>query len=197
MPDLPNRRERERDLAAALLLVLGAWRYREFDPIGFADDASKAMLPVLIETSGLAASGLASTHGLDLSQAGIGTAEWAEGYSKVLANEVALSIQRELAAGYDPAIVFGGNRAEMVGVTETTRAITAGEGLVVGALVAGIGGVESKQLEEIWYTVLDARVCEICRPLHGTGPEVYGRVSPTGPPAHPRCRCWKEYREAA
>lgn len=81
-----------------------------------------------------------------------------------------------LAAILRPA--FGEDRADLIAVTETTRALTA------GTLASWrSAGVERYR----WNTSGDERVCPQCGPLDGVtyrvgrGPE---------PPLHPRCRCW-------
>jgi hypothetical protein len=75
-------------------------------------------------------------------------------------------------------------RAEMIAVTETTRAAVEGERALVDALQkeSGIAMVP------IWQTSNDERVCPICGPKHGK-PITDGQY----PPAHPRCRCWVTY----
>lgn len=90
----------------------------------------------------------------------------------------------ELASELAP--IFGRKRAEVITITETTRAFN--QGYIEGLREAGI---ERKQ----WWTRQDERVCPICRPLHGkTLPldEMFETVKGDliiGPPAHPRCRC--------
>jgi hypothetical protein len=78
-------------------------------------------------------------------------------------------------------------RAEMIAVTETTRAAVEGERALVEALQkeSGIAMVP------IWQTSNDERVCPICGPKHGK-PITDGQY----PPAHPRCRCWVTYEFA-
>jgi hypothetical protein len=98
------------------------------------------------------------------------------------------TIDRVAADGVDG---FSEAYAEAVASTEVTRAITAGEAAVL-LIVAAILG---KTYRSIWHTERDGKVCEICAPLHGTGEEVYAAVSASGPPCHPRCRCWLDYEE--
>lgn len=78
-------------------------------------------------------------------------------------------------------------RAEMIAVTETTRAAVEGERALVDALQkeSGIAMIP------IWQTSNDERVCPICGPKHGK-PITDGKF----PPAHPRCRCWVTYEFA-
>lgn len=87
---------------------------------------------------------------------------------------------------------FGVQRADVIAVTETTRAMAAGE-----LLAYQRGGVE----EIRWGTNRDELVCPLCGPLHG---EVRKIGEPFGyfkwrkntepqavfaPPYHPNCRC--------
>lgn len=44
-----------------------------------------------------------------------------------------------------------------------------------------------------WNTERDSLVCPVCRPLHGKPQGEWG-VFANGPPAHPRCRCWLNWR---
>lgn len=74
-------------------------------------------------------------------------------------------------------------RAEMIAQTEVTHAWSAARQEIAEEYDV-IKGLQ-------WVTVLDERVCPICRPLHGTRRTVNG-VYPGGlqsPAAHPRCRC--------
>lgn len=82
-------------------------------------------------------------------------------------------------------VIFSDSRAESIGVTETTAAISAGE----------INEVDRLSIEfdvnatAVWVTEADERVCEVCAPLDGTSEEQWGGEFPSGPPAHPNCRC--------
>jgi hypothetical protein len=85
-------------------------------------------------------------------------------------------------------MAFGPVRAEMIAVTEVTRASAQGEAAFARELEAlGLQPVL------IIRTAADERVCPIC------GPQNDKPVSEAGyPPFHPRCRCWTttELREA-
>lgn len=77
---------------------------------------------------------------------------------------------------------FGPVRAEMISVTETTRALAEGEKIVSENLQKlGI------QILDIWNTDNDDKVCPICAPRNG---KARGDGWVDDPPAHPRCRCW-------
>jgi len=75
-------------------------------------------------------------------------------------------------------------RAEMVAITEVTRAGAEGERLTA-LQIASETGVE---MIPIWLTANDEKVCPICGPKHDQ------RITDGQfPPAHPRCRCWVAY----
>ena len=75
---------------------------------------------------------------------------------------------------------FGPVRAEMIAVTEVTRAASEGEQMITRELSS-----QGIQMRPIWQTNNDALVCPICGPKHNK--EIKDGVYP---PAHPRCRCW-------
>lgn len=85
---------------------------------------------------------------------------------------------KELAVRLEPQ--FGPVRADMIAVTETTRAAVEGERAYVQELVKETG----KEMVPIWLTANDDRVCVICGPKNEK-PITDGQF----PPAHPRCRC--------
>lgn len=85
----------------------------------------------------------------------------------------------ELAKHYEPW------RAEMIAVTETTRAFTQGNHVYWGAT----GVVDGTQ----WMTGEDELVCPLCLPLDGTKADI-GQPYPDGsegPPRHVKCRCYE------
>lgn len=79
---------------------------------------------------------------------------------------------------------FGPVRAEMISITEVTRAAVEGEQAVVDKLIADNPGIVAI---DIWQTNRDDRVCPICGPRHN---KKRGNGWVDNPPAHPRCRCW-------
>jgi hypothetical protein len=81
---------------------------------------------------------------------------------------------------------FGPVRAEMIAITEVTRAATEGEREFLAELVSD--GVE---MIPIWQTSNDERVCPICGPRYNK-PIEDGQY----PPAHVRCRCWVNHEIA-
>lgn len=94
----------------------------------------------------------------------------------------------EITAQIEP--LFGPARAEMIAVTELTRAASEGEkGMVARLADTGI------DLRATWNTAEDEHVCPICGSLDGQQADGDGNFnddegnSYDGPPAHPRCRC--------
>lgn len=77
---------------------------------------------------------------------------------------------------------FGASRAEMIAVTEVTRASSQGEVALVEEL-----RTQGIEMTEIWQTNVDELVCDICAPNNG---KRKGDGWSEEPPAHPRCRCW-------
>lgn len=78
---------------------------------------------------------------------------------------------------------FGPVRAEMIAITEVTRAANQAT-LIYQQLIRGWG----LELVRVWRTSHDEHVCPVCGPNEGK-PE-WDWTFPDGPPAHPRCRCW-------
>lgn len=77
---------------------------------------------------------------------------------------------------------FGAVRAEMIAVTETTRAAAEANREYVGYLRR-----QGAQMRELVQTSNDERVCPICGPKQDQDPNEVGIGYP---PFHPRCRCW-------
>ena len=86
----------------------------------------------------------------------------------------------------DLVTVFGPDRAAGIAITEVTAAQSAGS-----EWATRVGGLQSEH--DIWFTEMDGRVCEICAPLHSLSRSEWQFRQPSGPPAHPRCRCWIQY----
>lgn len=84
---------------------------------------------------------------------------------------------------------FGPVRAEMIAVTEVTRASVQGE----LALVAEIEKNNNVKMIPIWNTNNDELVCPVCGPING---KQQGDGWHVPPPAHPRCRCWLNHEFA-
>ncbi len=203
MPDFAERKRFEDELASALLLF---WqRHALADPLFrgveagrlFTADVVRRPLANVFRASALA---LADEAELSIERDGRVAAmadQWATQYSQTLAGQLNITtMARVVTAAKDyagavalPAAVvahaFNLARAEVIAATEVTRAAIQGERALVGLYAI-------KALAT-WHTAHDERVCEICGPLDGTGVEVYGRVSVSGPPAHPNCRCWLDW----
>ena len=84
------------------------------------------------------------------------------------------------------APTFGSVRAEMIAVTETTRAYSEATNKLQGLLRA-----EVPQLEPVRVisTANDELVCGICGPLEGAPESEWAQEYPNGPPFHINCRC--------
>ena len=96
--------------------------------------------------------------------------------------------------------IYAPQRAEMIAVTEVTRANYEGERLAVDEIRRSA----NIRMWPTWLTNRDDLVCAICSPLHGipadresggvfywTHPET--GIEYAGPPAHVRCRCDAAY----
>ena len=147
----------------------------------------------------------AVVSGANWSMPNVNAAAWADSYTydlvtginattrDLLAEAVRNAIETgqtraDLADALTPA--FGPVRAEMIAVTEVTRAVAEGEARVIDDLAKS--GIE---MVGTWQTANDEIVCPICAPLDGVQAEGGVFTHPeTGdtyelPPAHPRCRC--------
>jgi len=78
------------------------------------------------------------------------------------------------------APIFGERRADVIAVTEIGRAAAAAQQMYGQYLREH--GIE---VEHVYQTVNEDRVCPICQPRNGTVVE-----PPDFPPLHPRCRCF-------
>lgn len=89
----------------------------------------------------------------------------------------------DVSDALEPA--FGPDRADMIAVTEITRAHNQAMNAYQGKLAeSGI------QMERVWQTNKDDLVCEhICGPLDGLPESEWPAELQNGPPGHPRCRC--------
>jgi SPP1 gp7 family putative phage head morphogenesis protein len=88
---------------------------------------------------------------------------------------------------------FSESRAQMIAVTETTRAFAQGNRLAAQELKEEFPDV---RVVRIWYTNNDDLVCPICGALDGKEVEGEEDFDPgiADPPAHPNCRCWTSTR---
>lgn len=132
-------------------------------------------------------------------------ADWASAYSNELVSGITDTTRRVLQKNVERYIrepgttlgdlkqslepYFGETRADMIAVTEVTRAFAQGE--MEMAKIAGAVGI---RLEPVWHTNRDELVCSVCAPNDGKMRSQGWTVQ--GPPAHPRCRCWITHRPA-
>ena len=79
---------------------------------------------------------------------------------------------------------FGAERAQTIAVTETTRAYSE-----AAAETQQMLNQTGLPMNRIWHTSADERVCDICGPLDGLPEQDWSQQFPSGPPAHPNCRC--------
>jgi len=116
---------------------------------------------------------------------------WAQTRARELAGQIVATSRERIKNGwatlgldYDLDAAFGADRADGIVITETTAANTAGE-QDVAAEFERRGAVVTK----LWITERDEKVCPICGRLDGEDQYRWAIDFPTGPPAHPRCRC--------
>lgn len=83
--------------------------------------------------------------------------------------------------------IYSPVRAEMIAVTEVTRASVQGEISIADTIRKMNPAIE---LTPIWQTNNDELVCDICGPFNEKPFEEWGHEYPDGPPAHVNCRCW-------
>lgn len=206
-----------------LLELLGDPPRVENVPEAFWQEVGKELLevlrPFLRELYGAQAEAMLRANpaiGVDWAMVNEAATEWARQYSYDLVQGINAhtrqALQRAVGSFFDDGLtrgeleeriagLFGPVRAEMIAVTEVTRAAAEGQqGLVTEVAAEGI------EMIDTWATRNDELVCPICGPLHGRDADGYdaGRVPywihpVTGlrygkPPAHPRCRCGDNWR---
>lgn len=88
------------------------------------------------------------------------------------------------------AVALGEESAQKDAVTETTRANSRAERVAADAFETRTG----VKIVAWWHTEEDTRVCQICKGLNRQPERVWLREMPDGPPAHPNCRCWLDWR---
>ncbi len=206
-----ERRVQERVGAAlepyqeSIAAAIAAGQSIDWDKIN--GDLRAAIQPELVRIATEHALRTAAEIGIDFDVAVINEAAvaWANGYSyelvKGLTETTRALVQQvttafvatpgmttgDIAGMLEPA--FGRIRAEMIAVTEVTRAYSAATGEYQKLLRSY--GLDS---ERIWNTSADELVCPICGPLNGQPEDVWAGQFPGGPPSHPRCRCWLSLR---
>lgn len=200
MPDLPTRKKREEELAAILLLLFAGWE-AEYAATGelsaTAEEVGLVVAPALAVVHSEAAGNLAQIQRFPLDAVGVPqkSARWAGHQGRELGQGILDTTRRGLAEGESPENLFSTERAELIAITEVTRAITTGELLILLML----WDEQERIFEAIWYTKPERSKtgpCRVCRPLHGTTSRVWRLVAPAGPPGpHPGCVCVLEYEE--
>jgi hypothetical protein len=203
MPELEHRGKHEAAVAGAVLLLFRRWRPSVRVGIVteelFVADAIDTLSPRLAKVHSQAFDKLAAEHGLATDGRRLAS-HWSERTAAKLGRSIARDLDRKIREATRARIevdeilktgVLGGARAQNIAITETTRATSIGERDAVNK----IGDVLGVKLSTIWVCELKELTppCKICRPLHRKRKSVWVRRFPFGPPAHPRCRCWKEY----
>lgn len=126
----------------------------------------------------------------DTTQRGLQTAVSDFYRQQTISGELTQNIVNEFQAR--TGRLFSHSRAEMIGITETTRAAVEGEreAVMMSNEILSKYGIEP--MTEIWLTRNDELVCPICEPRNNKK-EGDGWTKDDGPPAHPRCRCTTRY----
>lgn len=215
MPPLADRNNFEASIVAELSPIFMAEYERAISAPGasivpyaqFQADLQRTMQSELLDVFEAAGSALMIGQALFMSQGAFEETgqQWSEAMSQNLASEVVATSQRMTAEAFQLArgdrqklaealalVYMADSRLQAIAVTETTRAVSAGE----QSVVLFFRQDDRRRLEPIWRTEEDARVCPICAPFDGHGRLVYGPDAPLGPPMHPMCRCWLEWVEA-
>jgi hypothetical protein len=110
--------------------------------------------------------------------------EWAAGYAPVLAGQIVENTRDKTEDG-DPNVWLGEERAKRIGVTEVTRANTAGEVGILALLL-----LFRPDYEGPWWETESEEPCEVCLSLEGEPRRVWAAEFPEGPPGpHPECQC--------
>ena len=192
---------KERQAQAALAVQEG----REFDYDGMAEELRAAVLP---EVSSLVldnAMRLSVDTGITFDPSILNTEalRWAREYTFDLVTGLVDTTRKQLQEVIGAFIgtpgmtigdierliapAFGPVRAEMIAVTETTRAYS----MATNQLSELLKQETPPELTIIrrWGTSGDDLVCPVCSPLNGQPENAWIGQFPDGPPAHPNCRC--------
>ena len=143
--------------------------------------ARRSLVDRMSAADGLGLDAIAGDESVQLEHA----QQWARRTADELGRGFAKVSRQMLASGTAPADVWAASRAESIGITQVTDAISHGEQAAAEVVQQKTGVI----LKSIWETAEDDKVCPVCRPLHGAKQEVWQTRFPVGPPAHPRCRC--------
>jgi len=219
MPDVPDRTVREDEIAVAIGLLFD--EIVETDRVNWValeigiqsilrqslDDTHATMYLLLLSDTVPGVEAVTAN-----AEAGFNATRYADRRSREVARGVVGRLQQGLQNGKSAESIFTQSRADSIAATETTAAASAGEqaarqeleagdSTAIGALaIFGMLAGETDAVDKIqhdvvetWETEDDARVCPICAPLDGMKRDKWGNEFPTGPPAHPNCRCWLSY----
>lgn len=174
MADLSDRTKREKELEAAIVIILlmmrDEWVQTASTKWTAAREAFVAKVgPLLADTAATASERLAKEHGVEnAARFRVGADEWGAKRAGALADQIITRTRDTITSTPeqpDTDALFGRTRAEGVAVTETTRASTEGERHAARALEAM--RTDSKTAVAIWHTAKDSKVCPICKPLEG------------------------------
>lgn len=210
MADIPNRFDLEAQLAAALARVQSEQR-RELEPLlgdppdpsrvsavvwqKHQDETAAAIVILLLAAFEESAARMFTAAGVEFDPGRLRAAaeQWAAAYASRLSAQIIANTMTGVGGTAGLVAVLGPARAEGIAITEITKAATTAERAAAGVLVAG--GMTAK-IVAVWKTSEDAAVCKICSPLNDQPEDVWSLQVPSGPPAHPRCRCWLDWVDA-
>ncbi len=211
-----TRLSAEEAMAAAASEELARWlkataaaiqNGQAFDEAGFVAGMQNALDDVLAGLVTEQALREAATIGIDFDIAVINHEAWtfARSYSyelvkglgettrKVVQDAIAKFVatpgmtNKDLTDLLMPA--FGPVRSEKIGITEVTRAFSAGTDIYQQHLLA-----MGLDFEKVWNTSSDEKVCIRCGPLNGKPESEWPDYARGGPPIHTGDRCWEALR---
>lgn len=184
------------------------------DLLTFEADLRAALEPKLIEAATDAGLRAASGVGVEYDTAAVNTEalEWARAYTYDLVRGIRDTTQTVIRGALeayiaDPGMTkgqlkerlnpaFGAHRAELIAVTEVTRAYSAANVIYQAMLEKEAGIKMARVWGYTWSGIDTSGECPICRPLHGIVEDERGIfVHPEtgqeydGPPAHVKCNC--------
>lgn len=136
---------------------------------------------------------------IDWEVANTAAADWARGYTFDLVTGITdtsrTMLQQAVSDFFEQALsiddlrdkisgIYGPVRAEMIAVTEVTRAVAES-----GKLAAAELEKQGVKMQAIHNTSNDGHVCPVCAPRNQQPIEADDQY----PPLHIRCRCWPSY----
>lgn len=220
MPDLADRAQFEASIVAELTPVFAAEYDRALDSPGasivpyaqFQADLQRMMQSELLGVFQAAGVALSIGQALFMSAGAFEQTgrQWAATMSRELSAQVVETSRRMTADAFSLArgdrsrladalklVYLAPARLDTIAVTETTRAISAGEHAVVIPFNNDVRRSgrddDPRLLVPIWRIDPRSNVCEICLSIDGHANEVWGHVYPGGPPGHVHCACYLDY----